>query len=165
MLVQSEKIECEMVTVRDGHISAFLKTLCKNKASGVVLPAPAAALLAWRGPEALADFLQTCRVALIDGPIGLPLAGKVPKAKVDLTTVKWPTVTKQIAGDIITGKAFDDSEPTVFEAEPHMRVPFEDYAQETTTSFQIKHRERHIRASLEKSSLAMRRIGRALRRA
>ena len=126
-LVESEKIKCEIATMRDGQISTFLKSLCQDKVAGIILPAPAAAMLGWRAPETLKDVLQTCRIALIDGPMDLPFAEYIPHGEVDLVTVKWHAVTRQIAADVLSGEAFDGSKTTVFEAEPQLRVPFQRY--------------------------------------
>lgn len=126
-LVESEKIKCEIATLRDGRISTFLKSLCANKGGGVILPAPAAALLGWRAPETLTDVFRTCRIALIDGPIYEPYAERAPEAEVDLVTAKWSPVAKRIADDLLTGEAFDDSEAIVFEARPHLRVHLSDF--------------------------------------
>ena len=120
--------------MRDGQISTFLKSLCQDKVTGIILPAPAAAMLGWRAPDTLKDVLQTCRIALIDGPMDLPFAEQIPQAEVDLVTVKWHAVTKQIAADVLSGEAFDGSKTTVFEAEAHLRVPFQRYAQRVCES-------------------------------
>lgn len=126
-LIESQQIECEIATVREGHIDEFLKSLCKNKSCGIVLPAPAAALLGWRAPEALTDVLESCRIALIDGLMDLPYAESIPRAEVDLVAVNWPPVARQIATDMLTGVAFDDSETTVFDAKAHLGVPLQKY--------------------------------------
>jgi hypothetical protein len=125
-LVASEKIKCEISTMRDGQISTLLKSLCQDKVTGIILPAAAAAMLGWRAPETLKDVLGTCRIALIDGPMDLPFAEHIPQAEVDLVTVNWHAVTRQIADDVLSGEAFDGSKTTVFEAEPHLRAPFKD---------------------------------------
>ena len=124
-LVESEKMRCDIATMREGQISTFLKSLCQDKVAGIILPAPAAAILGWRAPETLKDALQTCRIALIDGPMDLPFAEHIPQGKVDLVTVKWHAVTRQIAADVLSGEAFDGSQTTVFEAKPQLRVPFQ----------------------------------------
>lgn len=126
-LVKSEKIECDIATVQARHIGAFLRSLCENKASGVVLPGPAAALLGWRAPEILTDVFQSCRLALIDGLMDLPYAETTPRANVDLVTVNWPAIVRQIAAEMVTGAAFDDRSPTVFNAKAHLRVPLQKY--------------------------------------
>lgn len=128
-LVESEKIKCEIATMRDGQIGTFLKSLCRDKVAGIILPAPAAAMLGSRAPETLEDVLQTCRIALIDGPMDLPFVEHIPHAMVDLVTVKWHAVTRQIAADVLSGEAFDGTKSTAFEAEPQLRVPFQRYAQ------------------------------------
>jgi hypothetical protein len=127
-LIESEGIECAIQTVPDGNIGKFLKSLCPSKTSGIILPAPAATLLGWRAPETLSDILDCCRFALIDGPMDLPFADRLPQAEVDVATVRWPPVAKQIASDMVTGDALKGTEPTVFEADAHLRVAFGRYA-------------------------------------
>ncbi|PZR75682.1 MAG: hypothetical protein DLM73_04665 [Chthoniobacterales bacterium] len=129
VLVESEKLKCEIATLREGRVSPFLKSLCTNKTGGVILPAAAAALLAWRAPEALTDVLRTCRIALIDGPMHLPFSERIPEAEVDLCTTEWSPVAKRIAEDLLTGEAFDDSEAIVFEARPYLRVLLSHYVE------------------------------------
>jgi hypothetical protein len=121
-LVQSERIPCEIVTLRDWHISKFLKSLCAQNACGVILPARAAALLGWRAPETLVEVLRICRVGLIDGPMFLPFAQRAPEAEVDLVTAVWEPVAKRVVDDLLTGEAFGDSTMVTFEAKPHVRA-------------------------------------------
>jgi hypothetical protein len=127
-LIESERIQCAIETVPDVNIGKFLKSLCQNRASGIILPAPAATMLGWRAPETLTDVLENCRCALIDGPMDLPFAERLPKTEVDVVTVRWSPVAKQIASDMVTGQALNGTEPTVFEADARLRVPFRRYA-------------------------------------
>ena len=127
-LVRLEKLKGEIAKVRGGHISTFLRSLCASKATGVILPAPAAAMLGWRASETVTGVLSMCRVALIDGPLYLPYAESEPLTKVDLVTVNWPPVAKRIAEDVVSGAAFSDSERVTFEAQPHLRVHLSDFA-------------------------------------
>ena len=127
-LVESEKIECEIATLEDDDIAAFLKSVCARKSAGVILPAGPAALLGWRAPETLVEVFRACRIALIDGPIYLPFAEKAPAATADVVTARWSAIAKRIADDLLAGEAFDDSGKVIFEAQPHLRARLRDFA-------------------------------------
>lgn len=127
-LVESEKVACEIATLRDDHIGAFLKSVCAKKTGGVILPAGPAALLGWRAPETLAEVFRACRIALIDGPMYLPFAEKAPAVTADVVTARWSAIAKRIADDLLAGEAFDDSEKVIFEAQPRLRVHLSDFA-------------------------------------
>jgi hypothetical protein len=129
MLVESENLECQIATLRDDHIGAFLKSICGKQTGGVILPANAAALLGWRAPDTVMEVFRVCRIALIDGAMYLPFTENAPAAKVDLVTARWSAIAKRIADDLIAGEAFDDSETVIFEAQPHLRVQLSDFAQ------------------------------------
>ena len=126
-MVELERINCDVVSIGHDDASAFFQSLCPGKARGLLLLAPAAALVGLGSHEIVAAVFQNCRVALIDGPIDLPFADKTVDAEVDLVTVDWKRVAKRIVEDLLTGAAFDDSAAIVFEAEPHLRVSLRRY--------------------------------------
>ena len=128
-LLESEKIECEMTTVRDDHIGAFLKSICTRKSSGIILPAAAAALLGWRAPETVMEVFQTCRIALIDGAMYVPFTENAPAVTVDLVSARWSTVAERIAEELLSGEAFDDSKAVVFETKAFLGVPLNEFAE------------------------------------
>ena len=128
MLVESEKLECEIATLRDDHIGGFLKLICAKQTGGVILPAAAAALLGWRAPETVMEVFRVCRIGLIDGAMYLPFTEKTPAVTVDLVTAQWTAIAKRIADDLLGTEAFDDSETVIFEAQPHLRVHLSDFA-------------------------------------
>jgi hypothetical protein len=115
-------MECEIRTVEQGEISAFLKSLCAEKPTGIILPAPAAAMLGWRSIETITDVLKSCRVALIDGAMEFPLANDRPRAEVDLVAVAWRPAAKLIVAELLNGKAFLESGTTALQARAHLRV-------------------------------------------
>jgi hypothetical protein len=129
MLVESEKIECEIATLRDDHIGAFLKSICARRTGGVILPAAPAALLGWRAPETLAQVFRTCRIALIDGAMYVPFTEKAPQMKADLVSANWSAIARRIADDLLTGEAFDDSEAVIFEARIYPQAPLSEFAE------------------------------------
>jgi hypothetical protein len=121
-LVIMEQIHCELVNVPEGHISIFLKSLRANKSNGILLPASAAAMLGSRAPDTVAEVLKTRCVAWIDGPPDLPFDQSASDITIDLVSVDWRAIGKQIARDILSGDAFRKSETMVFEAEAHLQV-------------------------------------------
>ena len=58
----------------------------------------------------------------------MPFA-KVPDVRVDLVTVDWRSLAERIVDDLITQEAFKVAGPTVFEAEPKLRVLLSEFAQ------------------------------------
>jgi len=126
-MVAMEDIHCQLVHVPEGRISRFLKSLCAEKEEGVLLPAPASAMLGTRAPDTVAEVLKTCHVALIDGPPDGSLGQGAPDISIDLVRVDWRSVGERIARDILSGDAFGQSETTISEAEAHLRVPLHKY--------------------------------------
>lgn len=120
-LVQGEGLDCEIATVRDGHISTLLQSLCKNCGKGIILPAPAATMLGSRAPDTIAAVLTMCRVALIDGPMESLFPVVLPSAAVDIVTVNWPAVAAEIVQDLVTGDALDENQARIFEAKEKLR--------------------------------------------
>lgn len=107
----------------------FIRELQKSKTDAVVFPSSKlAAFLCFRSPEAITDLLTNRRVALIDGPVNMPFA-KIPDARVDLITVNWQLVAEAIVDDLITQEAFKRLGPTIFEAEPYLRVQLNEFVQ------------------------------------
>jgi len=100
-----------------------LKSLCANKSNGILLPASAAAMLASRAPDTVAEVLKTRCVAWIDGPPDLTFGRGISDIKIDLVSIDWRAIGERIARDILSGDAFRQSETTIFEAEAHLQVP------------------------------------------
>jgi hypothetical protein len=48
---------------------------------------------------------------------------EVPDVRVDLVTIDWQLVAETIVDDLVTQTAFQRPGPTIFEAEPQLRVP------------------------------------------
>lgn len=121
-LVEAERFRCEVGTLPDRGVSAFLKSLCaENRA--VILPDPAAAVLGWRGTEAAVEVLRACRVALLDGPLELLPAGISGREEVDVVTADWEPIAKRIADEVLDGAALAEGATTTFQARHHLGVP------------------------------------------
>jgi hypothetical protein len=127
-LVRAVGLECDIVSVEGGEISTFLKSLCLENETGIILPAPAAAMLGWRAIDTITDVLKSCRVALIDGAMDFPMADATPQADVDLISVGWPAAAKLIVGQLVSGEALIESRSTVLQARAHLRVSLRDAA-------------------------------------
>ena len=118
-----------VATYQGQRSEAFLRELQRKKTSGIIFSSSAlASKFSFRAPGAVAELLQTQRVALINGPVSMPFA-KVPDVKVDLVTVDWQMVAERIVDDLISQDAFLEPGPTYFSAEAKLRVPLSDFAQ------------------------------------
>jgi uncharacterized protein YjiS (DUF1127 family) len=122
-------IKAATALFKEQRSESFLRSLGKMKTQGIIFTsAPLAAKLSFRAPGAVADLLRTQRVAFLNGPVSMPFA-KVPDVRVDLAFVDWQLVAEQIVDDLISQDAFQNSAPTVFEAEAKLRVPLSAFAQ------------------------------------
>ena len=72
--------------------------------------------------------MSRARVLLSGGPASFPFA-QVPDVVADLVVVDWQLVAERIVSDLISRKAFDRAETTVFEAKAHLRASLSQYAQ------------------------------------
>jgi hypothetical protein len=117
-----------LMTYNGQRSEAFLRDLQKRKTGGIVFPSSGlASKFCFRAPAAVADLLQSHRVAFLNGPVSMPFA-KVPDARVDLVTVDWQGVGEKIVDDLISQEAFQEG-PTIFEAEARLAVPLSAFAQ------------------------------------
>ena len=110
------------------HAGELLDPLGRSVTEAVVLPSSAAALCAFRAPEALARLMERARVALTGGQMCVPFA-PVPDVTADVVVVDWQLAAEQITNDLVSGKAFDRRETTIFEAAPHLRAPLRAHGQ------------------------------------
>jgi hypothetical protein len=118
-----------VVTYQSQRSEAFLRDLQRKKTGGIIFSSSAlVSKFCFRVPGAVADLLQTHRVALVSGPVSMPFT-RVPDVQVDLVTVDWQLVSEQIVNDLITQDAFQIPGPTIFEAEAKLRVPLSAFAQ------------------------------------
>jgi len=117
-VVAREGFACDFDTVPQGRISRFLKSLSARQ-HHVLLPAPAAAMLGSRAPDAIAEVFNKCCIALIDGPLDAPFWKGPPAIEVDRVTVNWPGISKRIAHDLVSGNVFSQFETTIFEGTAH----------------------------------------------
>jgi len=109
--------------------AAFLRATQKLKTGGVIFSsAQLASKLCFRAPGGVIDLIRAQRVAFLNGPVSLPFA-KVPEVRVDLVVVDWQLVAEKIVDDLISQDAFQESAPTIFEADAKVHVPLSDFAQ------------------------------------
>ena len=127
-LLEEEGLAYEFKSAGDQQFVEFLEPLTTDNCRGIIFPSMAAAIYACRAPEALANLMFRARVALTGGPMNIPFA-QVPDVAADLVVVDWQLVAEQIVTDLISRKAFDRAEATVFEAQAHLRAPLSQYAQ------------------------------------
>ena len=127
-LLEEEGLAYEFRGAGDQRLGDFLNSLAGDKHRGIIFPSMAAALFAFRRPQALARLMSRARVALTGGALSIPFA-QIPDVAADLVVVDWQLVAEQIVSDLINRKAFDRAETTVFEAKPQLRAPLSQYAQ------------------------------------
>ena len=127
-LLEEEGIAYEFRSAGDQRLADFLNSLTTDKHRGIIFPSTAAALFAFRAPEALARLMTRSRVALSGGPVSFPFA-QVPDVVADMVIVDWQLVAEQIVNDLISRKAFNRAETTVFEPKAHLRAPLIQYGQ------------------------------------
>lgn len=127
-LLEEEGIAYEFKGAGDQQLADFLNSFAGDKRRAFIFPSTAAALFAFRAPEALAKLMSCARVLLSGGPASFPFA-QVPDVVADLVIVDWQLVAEQIVGDLINRKALNRAETTVFEAKAHLRAPLIQYAQ------------------------------------
>jgi hypothetical protein len=127
-LLEEEGMAYELKSAGDQRLADFLNSLPTDKHRGIIFPSTAAALFAFRAPQALAKLMSRTRVLLSGGPASFPFA-QVPDVVVDLVVVDWQLVAEQIVKDLINRIASNGAETTVFEAKAHLRAPLIQYAQ------------------------------------
>ena len=127
-LLEEEGLAYEFESAGDQRLADFLRSLAGDKRRGIIFPSTAAAMFAFRAPEALGKLMSRARVALTGGPASFPFA-QVPDVAADLLVVDWQLVAERIVSDLINRKAFNRAETTVFKAKPHLRALLSQYAQ------------------------------------
>lgn len=127
-LLDEAGLEHQFLTAPEKRGGDFVDSLAIGSGQGVVLPASAAAMCAYRAPDALGRLMARARVALTGGPVSIAFA-PVPEVTADLVGVDWQLAAEQIAGDLINNQAFDAEETTLFKARPHLRASLPHYAQ------------------------------------
>ncbi len=126
--LEEEGLAYEFKSAGDQPLADFLSSLAADKRRAFIFPSTAAALFAFRAPEALAKLMSRARVLLSGGPASFPFA-QVPDVVADLVVVDWQLVAEQIVSDLISRKAFNRAQTTVFEAKAHLRAPLIQHAQ------------------------------------
>jgi hypothetical protein len=129
MVLEELQIQSVVATFTNQRIEPFLRGLQRSKTGAIIFPSSAlTSMFCFRTPEAVTELLRTQRVAFVDGAVSMPFS-KAPDARVDLVTINWQSVAEVIVNDLITQEAFRRSGPTIFEAQPHLCVPWNEFAQ------------------------------------
>lgn len=127
-LLEEENLAFEFRTVTSTRPDSFLEECSAAKNSGVILPSRPASMIAFRAPEALMNAMSHCRIAFTGGPPSI-LFTPALDVPIDLVLVDWQLIAEQVVNDLISKKAFERGEATVFEATAALRVPLNQYAQ------------------------------------
>lgn len=127
-LLAQAGLDWEFVEAKGNSADEILRRLCGNADTAVVFLPRVASWYLMRAPATFHRLIETCRVALLGGPVSVPFA-PAGTATVDLVVVNWRTVAQQITEDILSGVAFGTREPVIFDATAKMRVPLAQFAQ------------------------------------
>lgn len=127
-LLENENLDFQFQSIDSARPDFFVEALISSGNKGVFLPSHVASLVAFRAPEALMKLMRHCRVALSGGPPGIPFA-PVLDVPVDLVLVDWQLIAEQIVTDLISKKAFDPAQITVFEAQARIQTSLNQHAQ------------------------------------
>jgi hypothetical protein len=73
-LAEEEGLGYEFQSAGDQRLGDFLNSLGGDKRRGIIFPSMAAAMFAFREPEALANLMSRVRVSLTGGPASIPFA-------------------------------------------------------------------------------------------
>lgn len=122
-------IRSSTTTFQGKQSGAFLRATQRLETDGIIFSsAQLASKLCFRAPGGVIDLIKTRRVAFLNGPVSLPFA-QVPQVSVDLVVVDWQLVAETIVDDLISQDAFQQTGPTIFDAEAKARVPLSAFAQ------------------------------------
>jgi hypothetical protein len=74
------------------------------------------------------QLLDSAHVAFTGGPPSIPFA-QIRDVHADLVVVDWQLIAERIVGDLISRRAFDRGDTTIFKAKAHIRALLSQYAQ------------------------------------
>jgi hypothetical protein len=127
-LLQEEHFRFEFRNAVDQSAARFLDSLGRMRNKGIIFPSWAASQFSFREPEALMELAQRSRIAFTGGPPSIPFA-QVRDVRAELVIVDWQLLAEKIVDDLISKKAFDRSNTTMFKAKAHIRASLGDYSQ------------------------------------
>jgi hypothetical protein len=127
-LLLETPLNWHFVSVQSGSTEQFMAGLGAHKDTAVLFLPSAASLCLMRAPEAFSELLFNCRVALVHGPISMPLAPRI-HAPLDLVVIDWQAMAERLAEDILNREAFNEPEPAIFEAIAKLKTPFDKFVQ------------------------------------
>ncbi len=127
-LIEEEHLTCAFESVGHEELRAFLESLGRTKNRGIIFTSGVASMFAFRAPQALMKLTTYCRIMFTEGPPSIPFA-QVVDVPADLVVVDWQLFAEKIVSDLISKKAFNRTEMTVFEAQAVLHAPLNQYAQ------------------------------------
>lgn len=127
-ILAETSLDWRVVSPGSSSPEKFLAKLGSQKGNAIILLASAACFFLMRAPERFYRMLNDHRVALVDGPVSLPLSPPTA-ASVDLVVVDWQNAAEHIANDILSRNAFIEREPVLFEATAELRKSLNKFAQ------------------------------------
>jgi hypothetical protein len=127
-ILRDTPLDWRFVSSGSSSTEQFLAKLGAQKDNAIILLASAASFFLMRAPEGFNRMLCNCRVALLDGPVSMPLTPR-SEASLDLVVVDWQDVAERLAADILSRKAFTKREPVMFEATAELKTSLSKFAQ------------------------------------
>jgi hypothetical protein len=127
-LVNEHQLHCKFASTGSQRPEEFLESLANNRGVGLIFPSQTASMFAFRAPEALMRLMANSRVAFTGGAPSFPFT-QVTDVTADLVIVDWQLIAERIVDDLLSKRAFDSSEMSVFHAQPQLRVSISHYAE------------------------------------
>ncbi len=127
-LLEEEDLPSQFHEIGSGHPGRFVESLGAISRVGLIFQGRAAALLAFRAPEMLTQLMRQTRIAFTGGPPSFVFSS-VPDVPGDIVAVDWQLIAEQLVNDLISRKAFDRKQTTVFEADTHLQSSLSQHAQ------------------------------------
>ncbi len=127
-LLEEQQLAFEFRNADNKSAAKFLESLGRGKARAIIFPSWAASQFSFREPDALMQLADHCHVAFTGGPPSIQFA-QVRDVRVELVVVDWQLVAEKIVNDLISKKAFEGNQTTVFAAQTQIRALLSQYSQ------------------------------------
>ena len=122
-------LRSKIIVLEPRDLTRSLGKLARSGKRGLLITASAAALCQAREATRFAQLLAKRQSALVEGAVSFSFA-TIPDIALDLITTDWETVADRIVGDLVTGSAWANSEPVIFEAAARLQTPLNQFCGE-----------------------------------
>lgn len=121
-------VSVQIVHLLNQTAEVFIHELRRSKSDAIVFPSSElASFLCFRNPEAVVDLLKIRRIGFVDGSVTIPFS-KTAHVHVDLVSVNWQLVSESIVNDLVTQRAFQQSDCTIFDAQSYSDVSLREFS-------------------------------------